>query len=127
MQIVSLSQEKFEDTIKMEHSYTRDWKPTVNSDVMATRTILVERPPLCPSCHQLPPNHDEKVDTPEIYNIPIPPYNEEAGRRALNTTEEMIKSCHNRNSDSDDWTESIAKDKLTGAHWMKNSAENVSI
>lgn len=83
---------------------------------MATRTILVERPPLCPSCHQLPPNHDEKVDTPEVYNIPIPTYNEEAGRQALNATEDMIKSCHNHNSDMDDWTESIAKDKFTGIY-----------
>lgn len=98
----------------MEHSYTRDWKPTANSEIMATRTILVERPPLCPSCHQLPPNHDEKVDTPEAYNIPIPPYNEEAGRAALNTTEEMIQSCHNRNSDSDDWTETMQKTNWTG-------------
>ncbi|XP_055314326.1 uncharacterized protein LOC129575237 isoform X2 [Sitodiplosis mosellana] len=105
--------EKFEDTIKMEHSYTRDWKPSANCEVMATRTILVERPPLCPSCHQLPPNHDEKVDTPEAYNIPIPPYNEEAGRRALNATEDMIKFCHNRNSDNDDWTQSIQKHNWT--------------
>lgn len=99
----------------MEHSYTRTWKPTANSEVMATRTILVERPPLCPTCHQLPPNHDEKVDTPEAYNIPIPTYDEEAARRALNTTEEMIKSCHNRNADCDDWTQRIHKDHLTGA------------
>ncbi|XP_031633071.1 KAT8 regulatory NSL complex subunit 3-like isoform X2 [Contarinia nasturtii] len=99
----------------MEHSYTRDYKPSTNDDdneryaITAPRTILVERPPLCPSCHQLPPNHDEKVDTPETFNIPIPPYNEEAGRKTLNATEEMIKNCHNRNSDTDDWSENIQK------------------
>lgn len=98
----------------MEHSYTRDWKQTVGSDILTTRTILMERPPLCPSCHQLSPNHDEKVDTPEAYNIPIPPYNEEAGRKTLNATEEMIKSCHNRNSDTDDWTQFIQKFNWTG-------------
>lgn len=89
---------------------------------MATRTILVERAPLCPSCHQLPPNHDAKVDTPEVYNIPIPPYNEESGRRALNATEEMIRNCHNRNADSDDWTRSVAKEKLTG-NWIVSFIE----
>lgn len=98
----------------MEHSYTRDWKQTVGSDILTTRTILMERPPLCPSCHQLSPNHDEKVDTPEAYNIPIPPYNEEVGRKTLNATEEMIKSCHNRNSDTDDWTQFIQKFNWTG-------------
>lgn len=107
---------KFEDTIKMEHSYTRDWKPTAGSDILATRTILMEQRPLCPSCHQLPPNHDEKVDAPETYNIPIPPYNEAAGRKALNVTEEMIKSCHNHNSDTDDWTQYIEKFNWTGKH-----------
>lgn len=103
----------------MEHSYTRDWKPSTNNDVMTTRTILVERPPLCPSCHQLPPNHDEKVDTPEAYNIPIPSYNEEAGRRTLNSTEELIKYSHNRNSDDDDWTQSINKQNWTGWFYSK--------
>lgn len=98
----------------MEHSYTRDYKQSTNSTIMATRTILVQRPPLCPSCHQLPPNHDEKVDTPEPYNIPIPPYNEEAGRRLLNLTEDMIKSCHNHNSDSEDWTQKLPKHNWTG-------------
>lgn len=102
------------DTIKMEHSYTRDWKPAPSSGMMPTRTILVERPPLCPSCHQLPPNHDEKVDTPETYNIPIPQYDEDAGRHALNSTEETIKSCHNRNSDTEDWTQNIQKFNWTG-------------
>lgn len=101
----------------MEHSYTRDWRPATTSEVMVTRTILMERPPLCPSCHQLPPNHDEKVDTPETYNIPIPPYNEDAGRMSLNATEETIKSCHNRNSDTEDWTQNIHKFNWTG--WLK--------
>lgn len=110
----------------MEHSYTRDWKPTSNTGMMPTRTILVERPPLCPSCHQLPPNHDEKVDTPETYNIPIPPYNEEAGRRALNATEESIKLCHNRNSDSDDWTQNVQKFNWTGEQ-RKRKREKVLV
>lgn len=106
----------------MEHSYTRDWKPTGNVEVMATRTILMERPPLCPSCHQLP-NHEEKVDAPEPYNIPIPSYNEEAGRLALNETEELIKELPNQNSDTDDWTENLQK---TGwSEQQKNVFERV--
>lgn len=105
----------------MEHSYTRDWKPTDNMEVMATRTILMERPPLCPQCHQLPPNHDEKVDTPEPFNIPIPAYDEEAGRSALRITEEAIKNCPNHNTDSDDWTQNVSKVNWTGKlNEMKN-------
>lgn len=36
----------------MEHSYSKDIQPKDNVEVMATRTILIPRPPQCPSCHQ---------------------------------------------------------------------------
>lgn len=105
----------------MEHSYTRDYNPNGkkpdgkdDDEIMATRTILVERPPLCPSCHLLPPNHDEKVETPETFSIPIPAYNDEVGRKTINATEEMIQNVHNRNSDTDDWTENLPKYNWTG-------------
>lgn len=36
----------------MEHSYSKDFHPKDNVEVMATKTILIPRPPQCPSCHQ---------------------------------------------------------------------------
>lgn len=36
----------------MEHSYSKDIHPEVNVEVMSTRSILIPRPPQCPSCHQ---------------------------------------------------------------------------
>lgn len=96
----------------MEHSYTRDWQPTDNAEVMTTRTILIEQPPQCPSCHLLP-NHEEKIDTPDVYNVPMPPYNTEAGRLAMDETEQAIQSCLNSNADTIDWTENINKNMFT--------------
>lgn len=60
-------------------------------------------------CHASPPNHNEKVDTPEVYNIPVPPYNEEDGNSALNATWNIIKNCPNRVPDTDDWAANINK------------------
>lgn len=36
----------------MEHSYSKDIQPEANVEVMSTRSILIPRPPQCPSCHQ---------------------------------------------------------------------------
>lgn len=44
----------------MEHSYSRDWRPMEGAQVMTTRTIMVHRPPQCPSCHV--PASDEIVN-----------------------------------------------------------------
>lgn len=42
----------------MEHSYSKDVLPKDNVEVMATRTILIPRPPQCPSCHHTSLNDD---------------------------------------------------------------------
>lgn len=42
----------------MEHSYSKDIHPKGNVEVMATRNILIPRPPQCPSCHQHSSNDD---------------------------------------------------------------------
>lgn len=122
-------QDNSEDTIKMEHSYTRDHNPIENVEVIATRTILMKRPPLCPQCNLLPLNHDEKVDAPETFNIPIPAYNEESGRSSLNATENAIKNCPNPNSDSDDWTLKIDKSIWTGnlTKWLIHEQDSTSV
>lgn len=38
---------------KMEHSYSRDWKtgPDEENSTLPTRTLMIHRPPQCPSCH----------------------------------------------------------------------------
>lgn len=41
----------------MEHSYSRDWRPMEGAQVMTTKTIMVHRPPQCPSCH----THDDVI------------------------------------------------------------------
>lgn len=42
----------------MEHSYSKDFLPKDNVEVMATRTILIPKPPQCPSCHNHTSNED---------------------------------------------------------------------
>lgn len=108
MNFISRLQENFEDSIKMEHSYTRDWQPTGNAEVMATRTILIERPPQCPSCHLLP-NHEEKIDIPEISKTTLPEYDEDTDRMPFDEIEHIVTHCHNRNADDEDWVEKINK------------------
>lgn len=100
----------------MEHSYTRDWQPNENIEVMATRTILIDRPPQCPSCHLTP--NDDKLDAPESYNPPIPAYNEEAGRAAMDETERSVRTSMNKNnrSDEEDWEARISKLGWTEQH-----------
>lgn len=100
----------------MEHSYTRDWQPNDNIEVMATRTILIDRPPQCPSCH-LSPN-DDKLDAAEAYNPPIPAYNEDAGRTAMDETERSVRTSVNKNnrSDDEDWEARISKLGWTEQH-----------
>lgn len=62
----------------MEHSYSKDVHPKGNVEVMATRSILIPRPPQCPSCYQhtanddilavnyIPQNSDGKKSYPQI-------------------------------------------------------------
>lgn len=93
----------------MEHSYSRDWQPNENIEVMATRTMLIDRPPQCPSCHLS--QNDDKLDVPEPYNVPIPAYNEDAGRVAMDETERGVRTSVNKNnrSDDEDWEARISK------------------
>lgn len=85
-------------------------------EVMATRTILIDRPPQCPSCH-LSPN-DDKLDLPDSYSPPVPTYNEDAGRVAMDETERIIRNSSNKNnrSDDEDWEARINKLGWTEQH-----------
>lgn len=83
---------------------------------MATRTILIDRPPQCPSCHLTP--NDEKLEAPEVYSPPIPNYNEEAGRNAMDETERIVRNSANKNnrSDEEDWETRMNKFGWTEQH-----------
>lgn len=91
----------------MEHSYSRDVRPMESSQTATTRTLMVHRPPQCPSCHTHP--HDERIDLEESYNPPIPSYNEESAKIAMQESENVTKHTRNLNSEDVDWEEKISK------------------
>ncbi|XP_055636632.1 KAT8 regulatory NSL complex subunit 3 [Toxorhynchites rutilus septentrionalis] len=91
----------------MEHSYSRDFRPMDNSQVASTRTLMVHRPPPCPSCHTH--SHDERIDLEESYNPPIPSYNEETAKIAMLESENITKQVRNLNSEDIDWEEKVNK------------------
>ncbi|KFB40570.1 AGAP004479-PA-like protein [Anopheles sinensis] len=91
----------------MEHSYTRDFRLLESSQTASTRTLMVHRPPQCPSCHTHP--HDERIDLEESYNPPIPSYNEESARRAMQESENIVGGGRNSVSDEEDWEEKVNK------------------
>uniref|UniRef100_A0A182SUF3 KANL3/Tex30 alpha/beta hydrolase-like domain-containing protein n=1 Tax=Anopheles maculatus TaxID=74869 RepID=A0A182SUF3_9DIPT len=70
-----------------------------------TRTLMIHRPPQCPSCHTH--SHDERIDLEESYNPPIPSYNEESARRAMQESENIVVTARNSVSDEDDWEERV--------------------
>lgn len=99
----------------MEHSYSRDTRPT-DKKTMNTRTILVHRPPPCPSCHSSTAQEQE-IDMNET-SIPlphtIPKIDEQAAREAMNAIGVIAAKVKNRNAEDDDWEEHIDKVGWTG-------------
>lgn len=91
----------------MEHSYSRDFRPMESSQTASTRTLMVHRPPQCPSCHIH--THDERIDLEESYNPPIPSYNEETAKIAMLESETVAKQVRNLNSEDTDWEDKINK------------------
>uniref|UniRef100_A0A182Y8T9 KANL3/Tex30 alpha/beta hydrolase-like domain-containing protein n=1 Tax=Anopheles stephensi TaxID=30069 RepID=A0A182Y8T9_ANOST len=89
----------------MEHSYTRDFRLLESSQTAMTRTLMIHRPPQCPSCHTH--SHDERIDLEESHNPPIPSYNEESARRAMQESENIVVTARNSVSDEDDWEERV--------------------
>uniref|UniRef100_U5EQX1 Putative kat8 regulatory nsl complex subunit 3 n=1 Tax=Corethrella appendiculata TaxID=1370023 RepID=U5EQX1_9DIPT len=90
----------------MEHSYSRDFRPN-SENSLQTRTLIVQRPPQCPSCHVH--SHDEGIDIEEQYNPPIPSYDEENAETAMNESEIVTKNVKNSNPEDVDWEEKINK------------------
>ncbi|XP_065092627.1 KAT8 regulatory NSL complex subunit 3-like isoform X2 [Ochlerotatus camptorhynchus] len=92
----------------MEHSYSRDFRPPMETgQTLATRALMVHRPPQCPSCHTH--SHDERIDLEESYNPPIPSYNEESAKIAMMESENVARQVRNLNSEDFDWEEKINK------------------
>lgn len=56
--VVESAYDTAEILFNMEHSYSKDVHPRGNVEVMATRSILIPRPPQCPSCYQNTTNDD---------------------------------------------------------------------
>ncbi|KAJ6645474.1 KAT8 regulatory NSL complex subunit 3 [Pseudolycoriella hygida] len=100
----------FDNILQMEHSYSRDWRPMEGAQVMTTKTIMVHKPPQCPSCH----THDDGIDVSEP-NPPIPPYNEDAARASMEEMEKIALSLRTTSSDDENWEERIKKH-----HWTKS-------
>lgn len=92
----------------MEHSYSRDFRPPMDTGLTnSTRALMVHRPPQCPSCHTH--SHDERIDLEESYNPPIPSYNEENAKIAMMESENVARKVRNLNSEDYDWEEKINK------------------
>lgn len=85
----------------MEHSYSRDWRSSDDHTNISTRSIMVHRPPQCPSCHIH--SHDEGVEIEDFYSPPIPSYNEEAAKEGMNETEIITNNVRNHNTEDVDW------------------------
>ncbi|ETN60808.1 testis development protein prtd [Anopheles darlingi] len=90
----------------MEHSYMRDVRQLESSQTAKTRTLMVHRPPQCPSCHS---HADERIDLEESYNPPIPSYNEESARKAMQESENIIAAARKALPDDEDWEERVNK------------------
>lgn len=95
----------------MEHSYSRDFRPMENSQTATTRTLMVHRPPQCPSCHTHGTGgaHDERIDLEDKNDTPIPSYNEESAKVAMLESETVTRAVRNLNSEEADWEEKINK------------------
>lgn len=96
----------------MEHSYTRDSKPKeVQVESLATRTIMVERPPPCPSCH-LESHGDDKLDASvSPIKSTLHTCDESDEETIMVEAENAIRNCCTRNNctDEDDWAMAIDK------------------
>lgn len=91
----------------MEHSYSRDTRP--NDKTMATRTVLVHKPPPCPSCHSSAQEMDIDIDEASIQLMPLPQTDEQASKEAMDSIATIAAKTKNRNLEEDDWEELIDK------------------
>ncbi|XP_031629078.1 KAT8 regulatory NSL complex subunit 3-like [Contarinia nasturtii] len=98
----------------MEHSYSKDVHPKGNVEVMATRSILIPRPPQCPSCYQHTTNDDilakmENHQSDPYFDQLPPAINDNIAKMAMEETERLTKNVKNTNADDDDWDLKVNK------------------
>lgn len=91
----------------MEHSYSRDCRPIEGSNGLKTRTLMVHRPPQCPSCHSHP--QDESCDLDEANHPPFPSYNELIAKESMTECTRIANSVRNLNSDDVNWENCVNK------------------
>ncbi|XP_055923580.1 KAT8 regulatory NSL complex subunit 3 [Eupeodes corollae] len=100
--------DQLENSSDMEHSYTRDLRPQpVLTGLSPARTLLVRRPPQCPSCHTHPA--DENNETDDANQPIVPSYNETAAKDAMNECSRIAKSVKNANADDQNWEERVSQ------------------
>lgn len=92
----------------MEHSYSRDCRPIEGINGLTTRTLMVHKPPQCPSCHAHPLD-EGGLDSDEANHPPIPPYNEVAAKDSMNETSKIAQNVRNTNPDDEEWEERVPK------------------
>ncbi|XP_037941362.1 KAT8 regulatory NSL complex subunit 3, partial [Teleopsis dalmanni] len=88
---------------KMEHSYTRDAArtiPELTTGLSAARTILVRRPPQCPSCHTHPLDEHDFNDGSQVE---VPGFHEIPAKEAMNECARVASYVQNNNKDDEDW------------------------
>ncbi|XP_037818055.1 KAT8 regulatory NSL complex subunit 3 isoform X2 [Lucilia sericata] len=111
---------------KMEHSYIRDTTPKpqnnieISNGLQPARTILVRRPPQCPSCHTNP----VEEDLSDAHQAPIPSYNEIAAKEAMNECARIAKYVKNINLDDDDWESRV--NQIGWSNMQKNLFSKVA-
>lgn len=91
----------------MEHIYSRDSRPMDDIGLSPTRTLLVHKAPLCPSCH--PHTSDDNTEFDEQSHPPIPSYNETMAKDAMGDSLRVAKGVKNLNPDDEDWEERLFK------------------
>lgn len=93
----------------MEHSYIKDTSTKLthldmSNGLTPARTILVRKPPQCPSCHTHP---IEEQDMSDANQAQIPSYNEIVAKEAMNECARIAKYVKNNNDDDEDWEAKI--------------------
>lgn len=100
----------------MEHSYSRDWRPT--DKTMLTRTLLVHKAPQCPSCHIHPVasdnNHDEGIELDDSPSPPLRSNDQERSHIGIDTITELAARIKNTNAEDEDWEAAVNKTGWSG-------------
>lgn len=97
----------------MEHSYTRDSQVKENTELESRRSIMIEHPPDCSTCHMLTTHEERSMIPSEPCNNKMPEYDEETGRCSMDELKQIIDQNACKDNDNDDWTENISRSNWT--------------